>query len=149
VTDNSTSLDLCRTIRMPKTFTTRLKSETHSLLAERKRLLLLLSCLCLLWLWPLEQLFAQTSGPVISEEDVQFTPVNTPVVYRWYRSNSEYQYWYISGGSGTINPNTQYTNGYMATVTWNRTGFGRITYVTRTGVEHSVSVCRLPREVGQ
>jgi len=76
---------------------------------------------------------------LVSVEDVQYTPVNTPVQYRWYSSNSGYQYWYISGGQGTVDANSANTNSYQATVTWTATGPAQITYVTSSG-KYSLSL---------
>jgi RHS repeat-associated protein len=73
------------------------------------------------------------AAQLISEADVQYTPKNTPVIYRWYGSNSGYQYWYISAGQGSIDTNPSSTNGYLATVTWTTSGPAQITYVTSSG----------------
>lgn len=75
----------------------------------------------------------QASAQLVSVEDVQYTPMNTPVQYRWYGSNNGYQYWYVSGGQGTPDSNSSNTNSYQAMVTWKATGPAQITYVTSSG----------------
>jgi RHS repeat-associated protein len=115
----------------------------HTTTPERKSLwLYIVLCFTLFFATlPTEQANAQ----LVSVEDVQYTPVNTPVEYRWYSSSSGFQYWYISRGQGTINTNTSYTNAYQAQVTWTATGSSQLTYVTSSGqykVDVNVVACR-------